>query len=334
MNSFNHQHTAHCESGVMSTLLKHQGVNIDEPMAFGLASALAFAYIPFVKVSGMPLIAYRMPPRSIINGLQKQLKLDICYKKFSNPDRGMAALDEALSKNKVVGLQASVFWLPYFPPEMRFHFNAHNLIVYGKQGDDYLISDPVFEDVVLCSANDLKAARFAKGALAAKGFMYYINDVPSEIDYSTIIAASIKKNRKIMHAPVPIIGLRGIEYLAKKIEKQAKVNNRSKNRYLNLFLGHVVRMQEEIGTGGAGFRYMYASFLQQSAKILNRSDYAQASQLMTEVGDDWRNFAALAVKVCRQGKNESNDLQEQLYKVTSLLRLCAEKERQVWALLR
>jgi len=34
-----------------------------------------------------------------------------------------------------------------------------------------------------------------------------------------------------------------------------------------LNLAQVIRMLEEIGTGGAGFRYMYAAFLQQSAPI-------------------------------------------------------------------
>ena len=61
MNNFQHQHTAHCESGVMSTMLKTQGVDFNEAMVFGLASALTFVYIPLVKVNGMPLISYRMP---------------------------------------------------------------------------------------------------------------------------------------------------------------------------------------------------------------------------------------------------------------------------------
>lgn len=71
---FKHQHTAHCESGVMSTMLKAQGVDFNEAMIFGLASALTFVYIPLVKVNGMPLISYRMPPKSIIKNVAKCLK--------------------------------------------------------------------------------------------------------------------------------------------------------------------------------------------------------------------------------------------------------------------
>ena len=121
---FSHQHAAHCESGVMSTMLKHHGMDVSEPMAFGLSSSLAFAYLPFIKISGMPLVAYRTPPRRIIKGLQKRLGLKMRFARFSDPGAGMEALDRALDAGRLLGLQTSVYWLPYFPPEMRFHFNA------------------------------------------------------------------------------------------------------------------------------------------------------------------------------------------------------------------
>ncbi|XQF91806.1 hypothetical protein ACOBV8_19945 (plasmid) [Pseudoalteromonas espejiana] len=39
---------------------------------------------------------------------------------------------------------------------MRFHFNAHNLIVYGKNAlGEYLISDLFFEHPVTCPAEGI-----------------------------------------------------------------------------------------------------------------------------------------------------------------------------------
>ena len=129
---FPHQHTAHCESGVMSTLLKYHGHNLDEAMIFGIAHALTFVWMPLIKLNGMPLVSYRTAPRSIIKNTCKALGLKLSVRKFSDAQSGQAALDTALSSGKLAGLQTSVFWLPYFPPQMRFHFNAHNLLVYGK----------------------------------------------------------------------------------------------------------------------------------------------------------------------------------------------------------
>ena len=322
MNNFQHQHTAHCESGVMSTMLKAQGVDFNEAMVFGLASALTFAYIPLVKVNGMPLISYRMPPKSIIKNVAKRLKVRLKIQKFRAPQAGQDALDLALAENKLVGLQTSVFWLPYFPPEMRFHFNAHNLIVYGKEQNDYF-----FETVQRCAAEDLQRSRFVKGVLAPKGLMYYFESQPdlTKIDLPSITRKAIRKNAKQMLAPLFFIGVKGIRTVAKQIEKLA---NHPSDKYKRLYLGHIVRMQEEIGTGGAGFRYLYAYFLEQAADICQEPKYKLASEHMTEIGDMWRQFAGLCVKQCKKPTIEG------YHTVAEYLRDIANKEQQIWQTLR
>ncbi|OOF61553.1 BtrH N-terminal domain-containing protein [Rodentibacter sp. Ppn85] len=327
MNNFTHQHTAHCESGVMSTLLKSHGAELNEAMVFGLASALTFVYLPIIKVSGMPLISYRIPPKHIIKNVSKMLKVRLKMQKFSNEMAGKQALDQALQNGKLVGLQTSVFWLPYFPPEMRFHFNAHNLLVYGKEQEEYLISDPVFETVQRCAVQDLQKARFAKGALAAKGLMYYFEQTPdfSQIDLSTLVRKAIRKQAKQMLAPLFFVGVKGIRTVAKSIEKLA--NGKKGEKYNRLYLGHIVRMQEEIGTGGAGFRYLYAYFLEQAAEICNEPKFKQASEQMTEIGDQWREFATLCVKQCRKPNAEGYD------EIGAFLRGIADNEKQLWKLL-
>ncbi|HZE90736.1 MAG TPA: BtrH N-terminal domain-containing protein, partial [Rhizobacter sp.] len=51
--NFQHQHAAHCESGVISSLMRQNGVPMSESLAFGLSAGLAFAYLPFIKLSGL-----------------------------------------------------------------------------------------------------------------------------------------------------------------------------------------------------------------------------------------------------------------------------------------
>jgi hypothetical protein len=67
----------------------------------------------------------------------------------------------------------------------------------------------------------------------------------------------------------------------------------------NLHLGHVVRMQEEIGTGGGGFRFMYAAFLQESARELQDQSLLDFASSLTSAGDNWRQFAVMAARVCK-----------------------------------
>ena len=216
--------------------------------------------------------------------------------KFSNQNKGAARLDELLNEGKIVGAQTSVFWLPYFPEEMRFHFNAHNILIVNKQDDTYTISDPVFENLVESDSKSLLKARFVKGIMAPKGALYYPVSVPNQIDYQKVIPQCIKKTAKMMiKTPVPIAGLKGIRFLAKHIRQLDKKGE----HYSKLFLGHIIRMQEEIGTGGAGFRYIYASFLQESGELISNPKLIEASQMMTATGDVWREFALMIAKSIR-----------------------------------
>lgn len=296
MREFEHTHHAHCESGVMSSMLRHHGVDLSEPMVFGLSNALTFAYLPFVQIGGMPMIAYRSMPKSIIKNLQKSLKIKMRLETFSDVNRGEDRLDELLADGKIVGAQTSVYWLPYFPEEMRFHFNAHNLLIYGKEGLDYLISDPVFEKSVKCDKASLSKARFIKGLMAPKGLLYYPISIPEKMDLDQSIRKNIKKTAKTMlNTPVPIAGLNGMRALSRSILKLEQKDT----RYARLFLGHIVRMQEEIGTGGAGFRFIYASFLQEAGEMFDDKVLDEASKLMLNVGDEWRAFALMIAKSIR-----------------------------------
>jgi hypothetical protein len=236
----------------------------------------------------------------------------------------MQALDQALAEGHIVGLQTSVYWLPYFPEDMRFHFNAHNLTVYGKnEQGDYLISDPVFEEVVTCSPESLERARFAKGALAPKGLMYILGEVPDNIELAPQIYKSIKKTAKMMNGlpvpGVPFFGVKGIRYLAKQI---TDLENKPR-KHARLYLGHIVRMQEEIGTGGAGFRFIFASFLDESSKLTGDPELFELSQFVTEIGDQWRAFAVQAVLFCKDRKSIS------LQDISAVLIKCAEMEKQL-----
>ena len=243
-------------------------------------------------------------------------------RQFSDPKEGERALDAELDAGRAVGLQACIYWLPYFPEDMRFHFNSHNLVVYGRDGDDYLISDPVFETPTRCSRAALLKARFAKGDMEAKGLMYYPTQMPEAIEYASALPDAIRWNSRTMQAPVPIAGIKGIRFLGRQIVKLAEGPQREK--YLPLYLGHIVRMQEEIGTGGAGFRFLYASFLQEASRRLDKPTLLDTSKALTAAGDEWRRFALLATKMCR-GRAPINS---QLLQAT--LNDIADRELAVW----
>lgn len=325
-NEFEHKQFAHCESGVVSTLLSFYGLKISEPMAFGITSSLSFVYLPIVKINGLPLIAYRELPKNIINKISKVLGIKIKTEKFKDPIEANTRLTKLVQdEKKLVGLQTSVFYLPYMPEDMRFHFNAHNLLVYGKESSKYKISDPVFEEVVECEESKLMRARFAKGAFAPKGFLYYPEDIRQNIDFPKALKKAIKKNAKSMTTPFPFAGVKGMKRLAKKIENLYKEDI----KYIQLFLTHIVRMQEEIGTGGGGFRFLYAAFLKEAKEYgLDNEMLDTASSLLLKSGNTLREFALLCVMGSK--KIESLDLE----KISDKLHEAITYEKEAYSILK
>jgi len=321
---FKHRQSAHCESGVSSNLLSHYGVGIGEAMAFGIGAGLFFGYLPFIRINQLPLTTFRCEVGGILKRLTRKLDVKIHFEKFCNQKKAMAAMDRRLESGIPVGCRTGAYWLPYFPSAYRFHFNMHNLIVYGKEGDDYLISDPVFPETQRCSQKDLMKARFAQGSLAPKGMMYYLTHVPKEIDLRGPINKGIKEVcHRMLKIPGPIIGVRGIRYLAGQIEKWPGKLGKQKTA---LYLGQLVRMQEELGTGGAGFRFMYAAFLQESAGILKENRLLDLSGKMTQAGDLWRSFAVIGARNCKGRAAETDSFGA----MADILRDCARMEAGIY----
>ena len=77
-----------------------------------------------------------------------------------------------------------------------------------------------------------------------------------------------------------------------------------------LYLAQLVRMQEEIGTGGGGFRYIYGAFLQEAFNYLPVNELMAASAMFTDAGDLWRTAAIQAAGIYkgRLGSQEDFNL--------------------------
>ncbi|SHI78606.1 Butirosin biosynthesis protein H, N-terminal [Cruoricaptor ignavus] len=307
---FEHHQAAHCENGVASNLLKSQGLEISEPMVFGIGSGLFFVYLPFLKVNFAPGFSYRSMPGSIFSKAAKRLGFKIKRQKFRNPKDAQKALDENLRKGIPTGMQVGVFHLTYFPEEYKFHFNAHNLVAFGKENGEYLISDPVMDFPTKLTEAELEKVRYAKGAFAPRGHMYFPVEVPETVELASAIKAGIRETSKRMLAPAPIIGVKAMRWVAKSIPKwAAKKGAKTTNHYL----GQLIRMQEEIGTGGGGFRFLYGAFLQEAADVLQNEELRELSKEITKIGDLWRDLAVDIARVYKN-RNSKNDIYNQLSK--------------------
>jgi hypothetical protein len=308
---FQHIQAAHCENGVTTSLLRHHGISIiTEPLAFGIGSGLFFVYLPFLKINKGPAFAFRTMPGLIFKRTCRSLGVPVVRKKFRSRQEAQAVLEACLEAGQPVGCQVGVYFLTYFPKEYRFHFNAHNIIVFGKENGQYLISDPVMEQATSLSSYELERVRFAKGALAPRGQIYYPREkrevTPEQM--AAAIRTGIRRNvRDMLRIPGNFTGVRGIRYTARKIKRW---RDKLGLHQAGLYLAQLVRMQEEIGTGGGGFRFIYAAFLQEAYAYQPAGELVEISKQFTRAGDLWRNAAVLAAGIYKGRLSRQEDFNQ------------------------
>lgn len=317
---FVHHHAAHCETGVTAALFRDKGLEISEPMVFGIGSGIFFGHLPFVKWVGLPISTYRTQPGAVFRKAAKRLGGEFVTRKYRSASKGMEEMLRVLRSGQIVGLTTNIYWLSYFPNRFRFQFNGHNIVVLREIEGGFRVSDPVLDKPVDCLTDDLIRARFARGPLEPHGFMYYPVSINPRPDLKEACLKGIKDTCNMMlRIPLPIFGIRGIRYLAKRIitfDKTQGFDEACRQ------LGMIVRMQEEVGTGGAGFRYMYAAFLQEAAGLFGSEELRELSDEMTAIGDTWREFAVTSARIIKKrGKQE-----ETFAKAGGLMLICAGRE--------
>jgi hypothetical protein len=263
----------------------------------------------------------------ILKKIQKRLGIKFVTKTYSDEQEAMDELDALLARGQPVGLQTCMSYLTYLKLEFRVFFNGHTIVIYGKEGNYYLISDSMIDHQMRLKAENLRKARFEKGMFAPRGFIFYPESIPASIDYRHAIQKGIKQTVNMMLQPIfPIVGIKGIRTLARKIEK---LHRSPDKKYARGFLGNLLMFQEEVGTGGGGFRYLFAAFLQEAAALLGIPELEEAKKQMALTADLMRNIANTCASIVKARKDDFD-----LMPLAGLVREWAESEKKVYLILK
>jgi len=260
----------------------------------------------------------------------KRLNAKIYRKRFHSPQKGMDELRCVIRTGQIAAVTTNVYWLSFFPRRARFNFSGHNFIVLYENENGFRISDPtLLEYTTDCSAYDMERARFARGPMEARGLMYYpIYVNPNPDIRKACITGMLDTCNQMLKIPIPLFGVKGMRYVARKIIKWPE-----KLGYVEACrqLAHILRFQEEMGTGGAGFRYIFAAFLQEASELFGSKELNELSNEMTVIGDTWREFAVVSSRIIKQRKSKR---EETFDKAGGLMLICAGKEEQLFKDLR
>lgn len=300
IHNFPNNRRRHCETGVFVNMLEYYGYEISESMVFGIGSGLHFIYSPFYKTQNTIYPILRARPTAIVRNACDRLNIPFHEMSFSNDvDKASRVLDSLLEKDIPVGLVVNVKELEYFNVAGGgIDFNGHIFSALGKDGDSYVIADTdnrlLNDDYILLDDKILRRIRFTPGFSAPHGKLFYIDPLQNySVSTETLKKSAIKgisgTCNIILRRPIWFVGagIRGFHYFAKDLRKW---ESRYSPREINMRFMWYYKLIERAGTGGAGYRFIYADFLKETATILHDEVIGSAAAKMLENAELWRNF--------------------------------------------
>ncbi|CAM5362236.1 hypothetical protein SALBM135S_08436 [Streptomyces alboniger] len=306
----------HCETTALGVLLRHEGLDLSEPMLFGLGSGLSFIYWDS-RSMGFPFMGGRVKPFRLTRNLAAVLGLGLLVEETTSPRKAWRNVVTSIDAGRPVGLQLDSYHLEYF--STRAHFGGHIVAMYGyDEHDAHLVDTDPQGGAVSTSLASLARARAERGPMTA-GHRSFTITVPGDPTppRDRIIPAITSCADAFLRPPIANLGHRGIEKAAKQVPKWLQRSDDPRQD-----LPRAALLMERAGTGGALFRNLYRDFLAECAELIDSSHLRTGHSLYTEAAALWTQVAALVAAA-----GESAD-EENLLRAASILHELSRVERE------
>lgn len=285
----------HCESTATGTLLGQIGVNLSEPMLFGLGEGLSFI-IWNMKIMDFPFIGGRIKTDLLTANITKNLGLKLTVKETSSTTKAWLEVKRLLDTNKAVGLKLDCYYLEYFTHPI--HFAGHYVAILGYDDNNVFLVDTKQQgSEVISSRKSLERARNEKGPMSSRNLYYIIEKNGSPKDLNNAIVTAIRSNTKTyLNPPIKNLSYKGI---AKASDEIITWFDRSKDSKTEFSTSAMI--MERAGTGGALFRNLYRDFLKEAYALTGNQTINEAYKAFVDVAKGWSEIIALFEMVAKTG---------------------------------
>ncbi|GAA3384182.1 BtrH N-terminal domain-containing protein [Cryptosporangium minutisporangium] len=306
----------HCETTALGALLCHDGLDLSEPMLFGLGEGLGFVYWD-AKYLDVPFLGGRSKPTTIVRTLAGRLGLDLRVEETTSPRKAWHNVAAALDAGRPVGLQLDSYHLDYFTTKV--HFGGHVVALYGyDETHAYLIDTAQQGGAVTTTLESLERARSERGPMTARNLSFTVAAPTTRPDLSDAVRAAIRSNADtFLHPPIANLGYRGIDKASRQVTTWL---TRSSDPSRDLPLAAM--LMERGGTGGALFRVLYRDFLAECRTLVDDDHLHRGHQLYAEIAPLWTEVAQ---QITSAGETGDPD---HLTRASEILADLAEKERE------
>jgi hypothetical protein len=277
LQGFPHIAGTHCSSSSIADVLRYDGIDVSEAMVFGLGSGVGFIY------SGDP----RYSPVHRFNGRASDLEGKF-YELLGQPLRWAGAwkpeaIEQALAAGRPLLAQTDIAYLPYYEPA---HFPFHGIVITGWDGRAAIVADTFSDELQSVPSDRLRVALVGEGSPFMTPYNFAAAPrVALALDAELLSRAIARAAAEMLEPTVAGTGLPAMRRLAADREawrKSADWAWSARFAYQSI---------EKRGTGGGGFRGMYARFLEESRPFLPWLDRIDAVAQMRESAREWSAMA-------------------------------------------
>jgi len=281
----------HCETTATGTLLKQLGIELSEPMLFGLGEGLGFIFWNMTTMS-FPFIGGRIKPDALTENIARNLSLELTVKETSSQQKAWDNVKKLVDNGQIVGLKLDCFYLEYF--SVPFHFAGHYVALLGYDNNFAYLADTKQQGgEVKTSLKSLALARAEKGPMASKNLYYTLHKTGKIFDLRKAIVTAILNNAsEYLNPPITNIGYKGILKTSSEIIKWYKQSTDIENDFKTTAM-----LMEKAGTGGALFRNLYRDFLKESYDLLKLEKLLLGHLAFVEIANLWTSVSDLFEKV-------------------------------------
>ena len=276
----------HCETTATGSLLNQLGFDFSEPMLFGLARGLGFAYLN-MKMMDHPFIGGRLKPDLLTENLAELLPIELDVKETSSLKKAWENVRVALDDGVPVGLKLDCYHLEYF--ENPIHFAGHYVAMYGYDEEKAFLVDTAPQgSLMTTSLESLARARNEKGPMSSRNRSYTIRRVDRPFDLASALRQAMRLNAEdFLNPPIRNFGYKGIRKFATELPKWF-----ARTKDVERDFTTTAMLMERAGTGGSIFRNIYRDFLAEANGTLASDVVTAAHERFAESAERWHAVAA------------------------------------------
>jgi Domain of unknown function (DUF4872)/Butirosin biosynthesis protein H, N-terminal len=288
---FEHRPGVHCGSTALADALRHRGLALSEPMAFGLGAGLGFYY----------LVSPALSPTHLFQGRIAHLERTAC-EVLGAPVRERAEDDAARAWEEVRAavdrglapiLSTDLSELPYF--QSTTPFGGHRVVVAGYDSARGVawIADGDRPDLEEVSLDALERARSSIAPPFGTGGRPWLEiDAPP---HSRPLGDAIRDalRRQAREALLDIDGWAGLSAMERFVAELPDWPARAAGEADRVWcFRYAYQVIEKRGTGGGLFRALYAGFLEEAEAAVPGLAPLGLSRRMRALADGWSRLAA------------------------------------------